>query len=93
MREMRRSRQKGDNMRQTVATMNVPPRLLGLHISSGHLSGRASCRRGGGGGTDTAALKPGREGLLTVQADIPMQQKPKILQHLKRPVLLVAKNL
>lgn len=55
IREMRRSRQKGDNMRQTIATMNVPPRLLGLHTSSGHLSERTSCR----GEEDTAALKTG----------------------------------
>lgn len=74
IREMRRSRQKGDNMRQTIATMNVPPRLLGLHISSGHLSERTSCR--GGGGRYCSIKNRLQHLALPVQADIRMQKEP-----------------
>lgn len=73
MREMRGSRQKGDNMRQTAATMTVPPRLLGLRISCGHLSLRTTS---GGGGRYCSIKNRLQHLALAVQADTRMQHEP-----------------
>lgn len=57
-------------MRQTIATMTVPPRLLGLHISSGHLSQRTTS---GGRGRYCSIKNRLQHLALAVQADTRMQ--------------------